>query len=160
MNLNQHQKLMNSSMSRMKMTNEYGLYIAKQCKVTITYHSKGMDTVRSWAWFAPTEVNQEAPNSLQEGEVWQCLFSLKKETFFIALRQSFAADRRQREGYLLRECWQSAEVRLSEMSKRFRCWTPDTSLQIPLKEHYTDKEWGIHLINKLSMLRVPIKGYL
>lgn len=32
MNLNQYQKLMNSSVSRMKITNEYGLYKANNVK--------------------------------------------------------------------------------------------------------------------------------
>lgn len=40
MNLNQQQKLMNSSVSQMKMTNGYGLYTAKQCKVTTNYPAK------------------------------------------------------------------------------------------------------------------------
>lgn len=52
----------------------------------------------------------------------------ERDIFFIALIQFFVADKRQTEEYFLRECCQNAEVRLSEMSKRFRCWTLDTSL--------------------------------
>lgn len=80
---------MNSSVSRMKMTNEYDLYTAKQCKVTITYQAKEWILWDPGSDSAPNEVNQEAPNSLQEDEVWQCLLSLKKETFFYSFETVF-----------------------------------------------------------------------
>lgn len=89
MNLNQHQKLMNSSVSQMKMTNEYGLWIAKQYKVTTTYLAKEWILWDPGSDSASTEVNQEVPNSLQEDEVWQCLLSLKKETFFYSFDTVF-----------------------------------------------------------------------